>query len=170
MRAFFVVPEHCHAQVAVHAHAGQEEDASKQVDREQKVGEFTRHFAKGPMAMLGQRAHPHWQGGAHTQVCPRQVGDVRVRLMARGGVSLCTDVHPEDQRICGQTDDEDESVKDTNGVEQGAAVERRRTHHRLHTRYIAQGVRDVGVPEQLEQVLQLAGAQTHFQLEQLPTW
>lgn len=120
------------------------------------------------MAMLSQRAHPHRQGGAHTQVCHRQVGDIHVRLMARGGVSLRTDVYPEDQRIRGQTDDKDEGVKDAHGVEQGAAVERRRTHHRIHARYIAQGVGDVGVREQLEQVLQLTGAQTHFWLEQLP--
>ena len=41
------------------------------------------------------------------------------------------------------TFDEDESVEDTHGVEQSAAVERRGTHHCIHTGYVTEGVGEV---------------------------
>uniref|UniRef100_A0A8D3B6K2 Uncharacterized protein n=1 Tax=Scophthalmus maximus TaxID=52904 RepID=A0A8D3B6K2_SCOMX len=67
-----------HPAVAVHAHAGQEEDAAEEVDGEQQVREFARHLAEGPVAVLGQRAHPHGQSGAHTQIRNCQMSDVHV--------------------------------------------------------------------------------------------
>ena len=160
--ASLAVPLPCHAKVAVHAHAGQEEDAAKEVDGEEQVRELARHLTEGPVAVLGQRAHPHRQGDAHAQVRNRQVGDIHVRLVARGGVSLSADVHPEDKSIGCQPNNEDEGVEGAHGVEQGAAVERRVTHHRFHTWYVAEGFGDVGVSKPLQQVVKITGAQTHF--------
>lgn len=145
-------------QVAIHTHAGQEEDAAKEVDGEEQVREFTRNFTEGPVAVLGQRAHPYRQSSAHAEIRNCQVSNVHVRLVARAGVSLCTDVDPEDQGVGGQADDEDESVEDTHGVQQSSTVERCCTHHRFHTWYVAECFREVEVPERLPQVLQLTGA------------
>lgn len=105
--------EHCDGQVAVHAHACEEEDAAEEVDAENQVSEFTDGFTEGPTTALQQWGHPHWQCGHDAQVSHSQVQDVQVSLVA---VPVRAQVDPDHQSIGSKARQEDEDIKDGEDV------------------------------------------------------
>ena len=106
-------------QVAVHAHAGEEEDAAKEVDGEDEVGDLARELAHGPLVMLHEADHPDGDGDHHPQVGDGQVQDVAVCVVARG---LGLDVHPDHHGVGDHADHEDEDVDEGQRVQQDALV------------------------------------------------
>lgn len=144
-------------QVAVDAHAGEEEDAAEEVDAENQVGEFTDGLSEGPAAALQQRGHPDRQGGHHAQVGHRQVQDVQVRLVA-GPVGVQVD--PDHQGVSGEAHEEDEDVEDGQDVEEGGMTDGPRTQQRLYVGQVVV-VGQVQLLPQLKELAQVAGGQTH---------
>lgn len=60
-------------EVAVHAHAREEEDAAEEVDGEDEVSDLARELSHGPLVMLHEADHPDRDGDHHPQVGDGQV-------------------------------------------------------------------------------------------------
>lgn len=118
-----------HGQVAVHAHAREEEDAAEEVDGEDEVGDLAGELAHGPLVMLHEADHPDRDGDHHPQVGDGQVQDVAVRVVARG---LGLDVHPDHHGVGDHADDEDEDVNEGQRVQQDALVGQPGALQRVH--------------------------------------
>ena len=123
------VSEQRDGQVAIHTHAGEEEDAAEEVDTEDQVSEFTDGLSKWPAPALQQRGHPHRQRCHDTQVSHSQVQDVQVRLIA---VPVRAQVDPDHQSIGGKAHQEDKDIEDRQNVQQGGMADAAWTQQSLH--------------------------------------
>jgi len=95
--------------VAIHAQAGEEEDAGIHVSKVEVVGEAAEEAAPEPGVVQHHLQHPDGQREQHAEVSNSHVDDVEVDQTL---VAPCLPVDPDDKEVLHQAHHENDQVKD----------------------------------------------------------